>query len=50
MPRELLWRVDEALGSIDRLAGCFTGYRRAELVAHIVRALIGQRVFGIALI
>jgi hypothetical protein len=45
----LLGRVDEAIGLIDRLAGCFMDQRRPELIEHTVRRLIGQRVFGIAL-
>ena len=45
----LLGRVDEAIGLIDRLAGCFIDYRKPELIEHTVRTLIGQRVFGIAL-
>ena len=45
----LLGRTDEAIGLIDRLAGCFEDSRRPELIEHTVRTLIGQRVFGIAL-
>jgi hypothetical protein len=45
----LLKRTDEAIGLIDRLAGCFVDERRADLIEHSVRTLIGQRVFGIAL-
>jgi hypothetical protein len=45
----LLGRVDEAIGLIDRLAGCFIDQRRADLIEHTVRTMIGQRVFGIAL-
>ena len=45
----LLGRTDEAIGLIDRLAGCFIDQRRPELIEHTVRTLIGQRVFGIAL-
>lgn len=45
----LLGRTDEAIGLIDRLAGCFTDQRRPELIEHTVRTMIGQRVFGIAL-
>ena len=45
----LLGKVDEAIGLIDRLAGCFEDYRKPELIEHTVRTLIGQRVFGIAL-
>jgi hypothetical protein len=45
----LLGRTDEAIGLIDRLAGCFIDQRRSELIEHTVRTMIGQRVFGIAL-
>jgi len=45
----LLGKADAAIGLIDRLAGCFADHRRAELIEHSVRTLIGQRVFGLAL-
>ncbi len=45
----LLRRADEAIGLIDRLAGCFIDKRRPDLIEHTVRTMIGQRVFGIAL-
>lgn len=45
----LLKRTDEAIGLIDRLAGCFIDERKAKWIEHAVRTLIGQRVFGIAL-
>ena len=45
----LLSRTDEAIGLIDRLAGCFVDERRADAVEHTVRTLLGQRVFGMAL-
>ena len=45
----LLQRADEALGLIDRLAGCFHDERNPDLIEHTVRTLIGQRVFGMAL-
>jgi hypothetical protein len=45
----LLGATDRAIGLIERFAGCFIDYRRAELIAHEVRTLVGQRVFGIAL-
>jgi hypothetical protein len=45
----LLGRADEAIGLIDRLAGCFIDERNPELIEHAVRTLIGQRVFGMAL-
>jgi Transposase DDE domain group 1 len=45
----LLGRADQAIGLIDRLAGCFSDARKPELIEHTVRTLIGQRVFGLAL-
>jgi len=45
----LLGRADEAIGLIDRLAGCFVDERAANLIEHTVRTLLGQRVFGMAL-
>lgn len=45
----LLGRADEAIGLIDRLAGCFIDEREPTLIEHAVRTLIGQRVFGMAL-
>lgn len=45
----LLGRTDEAIGLIDRLAGCFSDARDPDLIEHTVRTLVGQRVFGMAL-
>jgi len=45
----LLQRTDQAIGLIDRLAGCFIDRRDPDLIEHSVRTLIGQRVFGMAL-
>ena len=45
----LLGRTDEAIGLVDRLAGCFVDARKPELIEHSFRTLIGQRVFGMAL-
>ncbi|MGH8769338.1 MAG: IS1380 family transposase [Burkholderiales bacterium] len=45
----LLQRTDDAIGLLDRLAGCFIDERRADSIEHTVRTLIGQRVFGMAL-
>lgn len=45
----LLRRTDEAIGLIDRLAGCFIDERNPDLIEHTVRTLIGQRVLGMAL-
>lgn len=45
----LLGRADRRLGLVERLAGCFTDGRDASRVEHKVAAMVGQRVFGIAL-
>src|ERR1700675_433486 len=45
----LLGTTDRAIGLVDRLAACFTDYRKPELIEHRVATLVGQRVFGIAL-
>jgi hypothetical protein len=45
----LLGKTDRAIGLVDRLAACFTDYRKVELIEHRVATLVGQRVFGIAL-
>jgi Transposase DDE domain group 1 len=45
----LLGKTDEAIGLIDRLAGCFVDARNPDLIEHSVRTLVGQRVLGMAL-
>jgi hypothetical protein len=45
----LLKQTDEVIGLIDRLAGCFIDGRQAGSVEHSVRALLAQRIFGLAL-
>jgi hypothetical protein len=45
----LLGKADAAIGLIGRLAGCFRDGRKAQLIEHSVRTLVGQRVFGMAL-
>src|SRR5438132_3910468 len=45
----LLGATDRAIGLIDRFAACFIDRRKPELVEHLVRTLVGQRVYGIAL-
>jgi hypothetical protein len=45
----LLGATDRALALVDRFAGCFRDNRRADLIEHEVRTLVGQRVFGQAL-
>jgi hypothetical protein len=45
----LLREVDERLGVLDRLAGCFTDYRNPNSIEHSVQSLVAQRVYGLAL-
>jgi Transposase DDE domain group 1 len=45
----LLKAADQAIGLVERLAGCFHDARRPELIEHAVATLVGQRVFAIAL-
>ncbi len=45
----LLREVDLRLGITERLAGCFSDYRGADLIEHSVLDLVRQRVYGIAL-
>ena len=45
----LLGATDGAIRLTERFAGCFTDRRVPELVEHRVRALLTQRVVGIAL-
>ena len=45
----LLGAADKRIGLIERVAGCFTDYRDADLIEHTVAGLVGQRMFGIAL-
>jgi len=45
----LLREVDQRLGLLDRLAGCFTDYRNPNSIEHDVRSLVAQRVYGLAL-
>ena len=45
----LLGATDRAIRLVDRFAACFRDGRRADLVEHEVRTLVGQRVFGLAL-
>jgi len=44
----LLKRTAEAIGLLDRLAGCFIDRRSPLSVEHTVRTLVAQRVLGIA--
>ena len=45
----LLGATDRAVGFVDRIAGCFRDARKADLIEHRVRTLVGQRIFAIAL-
>jgi hypothetical protein len=45
----LLREVDARLGLTERLARCFSDYRREDLVEHSVKELLRQRVYGLAL-
>ena len=45
----LLREVDRRLSLSERLAGCFTDYRRPDLVEHTVPQLVAQRLYGLAL-
>jgi Transposase DDE domain group 1 len=45
----LLGAADQAIGLIDRFAGCFRDSRSEELIEHRVATMVGQRIFGIAL-
>lgn len=45
----LLREVDRRLRLTERLAACFTDYRRQDLVEHTVPQLIAQRLYGLAL-
>jgi len=45
----LLGAADRVIGLVGRFAQSFRDVRRAELIEHEVKTLLGQRVFGIAL-
>ena len=45
----LLKQCDQAIGLLQRLAGCFEDRRQSELIEFPLRVLLGQRVMGIAL-
>lgn len=45
----LLREVDKRIGLLDRLAACFSDYHNPRSIEHSVRALVSQRVFGLAL-
>jgi hypothetical protein len=45
----LLGATDNAIGMVDRFAGCFSDGRASNKVVHEVPTMVGQRVFAIAL-
>src|SRR5215204_4454504 len=45
----LLGATDRAIGLVERFATCFQDARDPDLIEHELPALVGQRVFGIAL-
>jgi len=45
----LLGATDRAIGLIERFAGCFDDGRDPHQVVHEIPAMVGQRVFGLAL-
>ena len=45
----LLRHTDRAIGLFDRVASCFEDHRDPDQVVHSVRAMVGQRIAGIAL-
>ena len=48
-PFLVLRHCDSAIGLFDRVASCFIDHRAPELVVHGLRAMVGQRIAGIAL-
>jgi hypothetical protein len=45
----LLGATDRAIRLVGRLADCFSDGRAQACIEHTVEALVGQRVFGLAL-
>lgn len=45
----LLRELDQRIGLLNRLAGCFTDYRNPNAIEHSVAELVAQRVYGLAL-
>jgi len=45
----LLRQTDQRIGLLERLATCFTDYRRPERIEHSVETMLAQRVYGLAL-
>ena len=46
----LLGATDRAIRLVERFAACFSDHRAPEAVEHRISTLVGQRVFGIALL
>ena len=46
----LLGAADRAIGLVRRFAACFTDDRSPDRIEHGLATLVGQRVFGIALV
>ncbi len=45
----LLREADARIGMMKRLADCFVDHRNPESIEHPVEALLGQRIYGLAL-
>ena len=45
----MLREVDARSGITKKLAACFTDYRDPDLIEHDMPALVGQRIYGLAL-
>src|SRR5487761_251624 len=45
----LLREVEKRTGIVERFAACFTDHRDGERIEHTVKALVAQRVYGLAL-
>jgi hypothetical protein len=45
----LLGETDKAIGLLDRFAACFGDHRDPLFIVHPLKALVAQRVFGLAL-
>jgi Transposase DDE domain group 1 len=45
----LLREVDRKIGLLKRVAACFTDARDPERIAHPLRELLAQRIYGLAL-
>lgn len=39
----------QRIGLLNRLAGCFTDYRKLNAIEHSVGERVAQRVYGLAL-